>query len=94
MFLVHVTLHSSDTNRQLPEGCDTLIQLAAASEDRVEHVVAHPYARPSPVIGVYVLADRREEAADCGQRACQRAIDRFPALRYWKITAVEVSIHP
>ncbi len=87
MYLVHLRLRRADGSPPcaLPDAMGAWLRAAARAEDHVEHVVVHGDARPHPVLGVYVIADRIEEAEENAARAWERAQVLHPAFRGWAL---------
>jgi hypothetical protein len=85
MYLVHLHLRPTDDSpfRALPDRIGTGLRAAARAEDGVEHVVVHGDARPYPVLGVYVVADRLEDAEANAARVWERALTAYPELGRW-----------
>lgn len=85
MYLVHLHLRptGSSPSRVLPDRIGTRFRAAARAEDGVEHVVVHGDARPYPVLGVYVVADRLEDAEANAARVWERAVQASPELGGW-----------
>jgi hypothetical protein len=85
MYLVHLHLRPTDSSplRALPERIGTGLRAAARAEDGVEHVVVHGDARPYPVLGVFVVADRLEDAEANAARVWERALSSYSELGGW-----------
>ncbi|MEU8775011.1 hypothetical protein [Streptomyces sp. NPDC048606] len=94
MYLVHVGVRAPfGAARLAPDVAGSIRALAEADEDGpVEHVSAHPYALPDPVVGVYVLADTLGEAERRTEALCRRAVRDVRALRGWHVTGVGVPL--
>ncbi|CAG6391902.1 hypothetical protein NMG29_30780 [Streptomyces cocklensis] len=94
MYLVHLHLRPTGGSPLivLPDRIGSGLRAAARAEDGVEHVVVHSDARPYPVLGVYVVADRLEEAEANAARVWERARTSFPEFSGW--TVVEVRTPP
>jgi hypothetical protein len=99
MYLVHLHLRRADGSppSPLPERIGTEVRAAAAAQDRVEHVAVHADALPHPVLGVYVVADRVEDAEASAARAWERALVRHPEFGGWLLvearTPLDVSFY-
>lgn len=87
MYLVHLRLCRADGSPPcaLPDGMGAGLRAAARAEDGVEHVAVHGDARPHPLLGVYVIADRIEEAEANAARAWERARAAHPAFDGWAL---------
>ncbi|WP_371498189.1 hypothetical protein OG871_19255 [Kitasatospora sp. NBC_00374] len=84
MYLIHALLRPGPRVAELPDTTAELIRRIAHPQDRVEHVSVHRRPGFDPVIGVYLLADRLEEAEDRTAALCRRAVEELPALRGWQ----------
>ncbi|MEV7024828.1 hypothetical protein [Kitasatospora sp. NPDC093558] len=82
MYLVHVSLHRAP-GAELPEETADWVRAAARPDERVEHVVAHPRAVPAPVVGIFLLADRLEDAEALALLVYRRAMAQRPGLAGW-----------
>jgi hypothetical protein len=87
MYLVHLHLRPTGSSppRVLPGRIASGLRAAARAEDGVEHVAVHEDARPYPVLGVYVVADRLEEAEASATRVWDRALASCPDLGGWAL---------
>ena len=86
MYLIHVTLQPAGPSvraAELPVNAGEMLFSVALPEERIEHVAVHSRALPHPVVGVYVLAGRIEEAEDRATRFCGRALAACPAFAGW-----------
>ncbi|MFJ5549253.1 hypothetical protein [Streptomyces sp. NPDC093225] len=88
MYLIHAALRAPSAADRLPSDCADAVRALARSDTPVEHVSAHPDARPDPVLGVYVLAGSLREAEDRTAALCRRALRELPALRGWAVGRV------
>ncbi|MFJ1705435.1 hypothetical protein [Kitasatospora sp. NPDC088346] len=84
MYLIHALLQSGPGAGELPDTTADLIRRIARPQDRVEHVSVHRRTGFDPVVGVYLLADRLEEAEDRTAVLCRRAVEELPVLRGWR----------
>jgi hypothetical protein len=87
MYLVHLHLRRADGSppTPLPEPTGAAVLAAARPAGCVEHVAVHGDARPHPVLGVFLVADRVGDAEDGARRAWEHARDRHPWLREWTL---------
>ena len=87
MYLVHLRLRRADGSPPgaLPDGMGAGLRASARAEDGVEHVVVHADARPHPLLGVYVIADRIEEAEANAARVWERARAARPEFGAWAL---------
>ncbi|MFE6867232.1 hypothetical protein ACFVFS_11770 [Kitasatospora sp. NPDC057692] len=85
MYLVHVSLQAPAGAAELPADTRELLLAAAVAEEGIEHVSVHAGALPHPVLGVFVLAARLEEAEDRAQAFCRRATAVMPGLVGWRV---------
>jgi hypothetical protein len=94
MYLVHLHLRPAGTSpvRDLPDRIDAVFRAAARAEDGVEHVVVHGEARPYPVLGAYLIADRLEDAEASAARVWERARASFPGLADWAVVEARVPL--
>ncbi|MFC5149519.1 hypothetical protein [Streptomyces aureoversilis] len=92
MYLVHVGLRRPRRSTELPAEIRELVLARALSRERIEHISVHPQARPHPVLGVYLLADRLEEAEEHAEQACRRAIAHCPQLARWEVVDAQVPL--
>jgi hypothetical protein len=84
MYLIHLRLRCAD-GHGLPEQAGAWLRAAAAPEDGVEHVAVHAHAQPDPVLGVYLLADRLEDAEERAVAVCRRVLAARRELRGWEL---------
>lgn len=91
MYLVHLRLRSAG-RRELPGEAAGWVRAAARTADGVEHATLHPHALPYPVMGVYVLAERIEQAEDQAARACRRALADRPELQGWQLVDAQAPL--
>jgi hypothetical protein len=93
MHLVHLRLRSAPgPGIPLPEQTGDWLRAAALPGDRFEHVSVHPYARPDPVLGVYVLADLPQDALEQVQAACLRTLRGHGELCGWSLVEVKAAL--
>ncbi|WP_406114121.1 hypothetical protein [Kitasatospora purpeofusca] len=92
MYLVHVSLHSPAGPAPLPDGARERLLAAAVAEEGIEHLCVHTGAEPHPVLGVFLLADRVEDAEDRAQAFCRRAVAPVPALAGWRVQHGQVPL--
>ncbi|MEV4944315.1 hypothetical protein [Streptomyces sp. NPDC053755] len=83
MYLVHVHLRRP-VGGHVPEEIGVWVSDVAAF-GRVEHVAVHLTTPARPVLGVYLLADRLEEAEELALTACRRVVAERPELRGWQV---------
>ncbi|MEU7065369.1 hypothetical protein [Streptomyces sp. NPDC046161] len=88
MYLIHVGLRAPSAQAALPARAADLVRAQAPAHIPVEHVSAHPHARPSPVLGVYLLADGLEEAEHRAEALCRHATRSVPELSGWSVGRV------
>jgi hypothetical protein len=82
-YLNHAARRPPYASAELPPNPDVLLRSLAAPAEPVEHVSVHPDAAPDPVVGVFVLADRLEDAERRAATLCRRAVDTTAELRGW-----------
>jgi hypothetical protein len=94
MYLVHLHLRRADGSppTSLPGPTGPAVRAAAWPADGVEHVAVHDDARPHPVLGVFLVADRLEDAEAGARRAWEHARDRHPWLREWTLVQAAVPL--
>ncbi|MGW2542923.1 hypothetical protein ACWC5I_19145 [Kitasatospora sp. NPDC001574] len=90
MYLVHVSLQAPAGPAELPDDAREL--LLAAAEEGIEHVSVHAGAVPHPVLGVFVLADRLEDAEQRAEAFCRRAVAVSPRLTGWRVQCGQVPL--
>ncbi|MFE5945606.1 hypothetical protein [Streptomyces sp. NPDC056480] len=90
MYLVHAHMRSP-AGAHIPEGIGIWVADAADSGD-IEHVTVHASTLAHPVLGVFVLADRLEEAEEVVVAACRRMLATRPELRGWELAEGHVPL--
>ncbi|MER5749036.1 hypothetical protein [Streptomyces sp. NPDC002088] len=94
MYLIHVHL-KGPPGAALPAGIECLVRSSAHAADRLEHVVAHRRARPYSVLGLFVIAERAEEARSVAYEVCRRVLaDSGGLLREWELVGAELPVTP
>ncbi|GHF72303.1 hypothetical protein GCM10010218_62000 [Streptomyces mashuensis] len=91
MYLVHASL-CGPPGAHLPDTVAESTLALALPHERVEHVVAHPHARPHPVLGVFLLADGLTQAEERTAELCRRAIRTCAGLGEWRLVKAEVPL--
>jgi hypothetical protein len=91
MYLIHARLLSPD-GRALPPDAAAWTRGHARPEDLLEHVSAHPLARPHPVLGFYILAGSLAQAEESTARMCRRALSGCPGLRGWTLLRAQAPL--
>ncbi|MEU9075899.1 hypothetical protein ACFYUY_19445 [Kitasatospora sp. NPDC004745] len=84
MYLVHAVLRPVSPGLALPSDARELLRGEVWPEDRIEHLVVHPHPGADPVLGVYLLADRLEDAEARTDRFCHRALTALPQFAGWR----------
>ncbi|MFI1967903.1 hypothetical protein BLA24_22150 [Streptomyces cinnamoneus] len=69
-----------------------MVRSHALPRERVEHVAVHAHAEPHPVLGVYLLAERLEQAELHAAQACRRTIAHRPELAEWELATAQVPL--
>jgi hypothetical protein len=94
VYLIHVHF-KGPPGAVLPEGIEGLVRLSAQVADRLEHVVAHGRALPYPVLGLYLVAERAEEARSVAHEVCRRMLTGCPSLHPdWEVVGAELPVTP
>ncbi|WP_219670170.1 hypothetical protein [Streptomyces bambusae] len=93
MYLIHLKLRL-EADRLLPSGTADLVRAAARPGDRLEHVTVHPDAPGGPVLGLFLLADRLEQAEEAADALCRRALAASPELRGAALLDRQVGLVP
>lgn len=91
MYLVHVQLRPP-AGRRLPDHVAGLVAGCIAPDEAVEHVTFHPEAVGGPVVGLFLLSTRLDEAEQTASAVCERAIATCPELRGCLILRSEVPL--
>lgn len=91
MYLVHVQLRHRE-GASLPPQAPSWIFDAARRADSVEHVVVHRPASATPVLGVYLIADRLEDAEQRAADLCRGVLYALPELRGWGVAAAQAPL--
>ncbi|MEV4439618.1 hypothetical protein AB0K09_11430 [Streptomyces sp. NPDC049577] len=91
MYLVHASLRGP-RRAEFPVHAGALVLSQADPLDRIEHVVTHAHAVPHPVLGLYVLAERLEDAEARAAGVCRRAVERCPELSGWELVSAQVPL--
>jgi hypothetical protein len=91
MYLVHVQLRHQE-GALLPIQAPSWIFDAARQAESVEHVVVHRPASATPVLGVYLLADRLEDAEQRAADLCRHVLYARPELSGWGVTDAQVPL--
>lgn len=84
MYLVHARLRAFQQTA-LPADMGAWMRAHTQAGDKVEHIVVHPTARPYPVLGLYLLADRLEHAEACAADVCRRVLRARAELADWEL---------
>lgn len=91
MYLVHIVLAAAAATA-LPDRVRELIGAAALPDERVEHVAVHPQGPGRLVVGVYLLADRLEEAEHRAAALCRRVLEASPEFQGWWLASAGVPL--
>ncbi|MFI9269959.1 hypothetical protein ACIGXM_04485 [Kitasatospora sp. NPDC052896] len=91
MYLVHACLRGP-SGAELPTDAAALVRSCAHATDQLEHVVAHPRARPHPVLGLFVVADGLGQAEARAWAVCRRALAERAALAGWELVEAQVPL--
>ncbi|MET9811773.1 hypothetical protein [Streptomyces sp. NPDC006355] len=78
----------------LPDGIEGLVCASAQVADRLEHVVVHGRARPYPVLGLYLVAERAEEARSVAHEVCRRTLTGHAMHPEWEVVGAELPVTP
>ncbi|MFD3450689.1 hypothetical protein ACFWVC_00740 [Streptomyces sp. NPDC058691] len=89
MYLVHARLRATQ-QAVLPGDMGAWMWTHARACDKVEHIVVHPAARPYPVLGLYLLADRLEHAEARAADLCRRVLRARAELADWELVDARV----
>ncbi|WP_344438520.1 hypothetical protein [Kitasatospora nipponensis] len=92
MYLVHLRLMVPPDATVPLERVRQLIRVSALPYERVEHVAAHQHAPGRLVVGVYLLADRLEEAEVRAAGLCVRVLAAAPELDCWRLESASVPL--
>ncbi|MFI1826075.1 hypothetical protein ACH41E_06410 [Streptomyces sp. NPDC020412] len=92
MHLIHAAFRPLVPDAVLPPHPSELFLSAARPDERVEHVVTHPHARPHPVIGVFLLADSLDEAESRAEAFLRRVLTTEPSLTAWELVSATVPL--
>ncbi|WP_371617027.1 hypothetical protein [Streptomyces sp. NBC_00454] len=80
MYLIHLKLGLA-ADRFAPPGLGDLIRRAARPGEGLQHVTVHPDVPGGPVLGMFLTADRVEQAEVTAGLLCRRALATSPKLR-------------
>lgn len=94
VYLIHVHI-KGPPGAELPEGIEATVRSSARAADGLEHVVAHGRARPYSVLGLYLVAERAEEARFAAHEVCRRMLAGRPApYPGWEVVGVQLPVTP
>ncbi|MFJ9432873.1 hypothetical protein ACIRQY_24915 [Streptomyces sp. NPDC101490] len=91
MYLVHVGLRAP-RGASAPADLRSLVLSRLGRDDGVEHVSAHPLARPNPVIGLYLRAGSLAEAEEQADGLIRLLLSHCPELADWTPLRAEVPL--
>ncbi|MFF4113941.1 hypothetical protein [Streptomyces sp. NPDC001714] len=92
MYLVHTELLHRTADSCFPQDLADLLRSLTHPGDGVEHVVIHPHPGHGMTVGVYVLADRLQDAEETAARLCRRAVAENGPLRGWLVGRSEAPL--
>lgn len=80
MYLIHLKLGLT-SGRLTPPGLGNLIRSAARPGEGLQHVTVHADVPGGPVLGMFLTAERAEQAEVMAGLLCRRALATSPMLR-------------
>lgn len=80
MYLIHLKLGLSP-HRLVPPELGDLVRSAARPGEGLEHVTVHPDAPGGPVLGLFLTAERLDQAEVMAGLLCRRALATSAKLR-------------
>ncbi|MFF2954188.1 hypothetical protein ACFVVU_22955 [Kitasatospora sp. NPDC057965] len=100
MYLIHARIQppgpAPGPDAPLGPGAARALLAAALPQERIEHVVVHPADGDDGcdcvVLGVFLLAERLEDAECTVAAFCRRTAEVLPALRGWTLSSVNAPL--
>ncbi|MFE6223899.1 hypothetical protein [Streptomyces sp. NPDC057854] len=92
MYLIHASLRALGGAATLPSDTRALVLGQVLPGERVEHVAVHADALPHPVLGLYVLSGRLQDAEATARAVCRRALLNCPQLDGWTLLRAQAPL--
>ncbi|AXE22962.1 hypothetical protein C0216_05385 [Streptomyces globosus] len=92
MYLIHAQFRAPSEGCALPVDAAHRVLALARSGEGVEHVTAHPYAQPHPVLGLFLLASSLHEAEGRAAGVCRRLLREHRDMSGWALLKAEVPL--
>ncbi|GAA3071784.1 hypothetical protein GCM10017562_43960 [Streptomyces roseofulvus] len=92
MYLIHASLRALGGASTLPPDTRALVLGQVLPGERVEHVAVHADALPHPVIGLYLLSERLQDAEATARAVCLRALLNCPELSGWTLLRAQAPL--
>ncbi|MFD0266803.1 hypothetical protein ACFVGY_09435 [Streptomyces sp. NPDC127106] len=91
MYLIHAQFQAPLGSTLPADAARRALALAQAGEG-VEHVSAHPYAEPHPVLGLFLMAPSLREAEGRAAGVCRRLLREHTGMSGWALVRAEVPL--
>ncbi|MFD7629962.1 hypothetical protein ACFV7Q_28750 [Streptomyces sp. NPDC059851] len=91
MYLIHAQFRAPLGGTLPADAARRALALAQAGEG-VEHVTAHPYAEPHPVLGLFLVAPSLHEAEGRAAGVCRRLLREHTGMTGWALVRAEVPL--
>ncbi len=92
VYLVHTELLNMKADLCIPQNLAGRLRALARPDDSVEHVVVHPHLGHGLTVGVYLLADRIQDAEQAAATLCGRAVAEIGPLPGWRVGRSEAPL--
>ncbi|MFF3819906.1 hypothetical protein ACFYYD_25490 [Streptomyces bluensis] len=92
MYLVQLSVNPPPHGGELPGGIREVIAACASEADALEHVSVLPFARPRPVIGLFLRAASPALAEESARCLWYKAASSHPPLVGWELSLAEVPL--